>query len=119
MLKLFLLKRAVTQAQFDKSYRDLTEKMHTCDDGEADSSSPDHMYRIEISEDGKSGTVVLEKTFDDVTRQGEIEGLTFDSARQEFLLLYNRGARIIAGMPSGFYEGYDHEIHEVFVYEMK
>lgn len=91
----------------------------TCDDGDADSGSPDHMYRIKISEDGKSGTVVLEKTFDDVTRQGEIEGLTFDSARQEFLLLYNRGARIIAGMPSGFYEGYDHEIHEVFVYEMK
>ena len=91
----------------------------TCDDGDADSGSPDHMYRIEISEDGKSGTVVLEKTFDDVTRQGEIEGLTFDAARQAFLLLYNRGARIIAGMPSGFYEGYDHEIHEVFVYEMK
>ncbi len=28
MLKLFLLKHAITQAQFDKSYRDLTEKMH-------------------------------------------------------------------------------------------
>ena len=27
-LKLFLSKYAVTQAQFDKSYRDLTEKMH-------------------------------------------------------------------------------------------
>ena len=28
MLKLFLLKHAITQTQFDKSYRDLTEKMH-------------------------------------------------------------------------------------------
>ena len=27
-LKLFRAKHAVTQAQFDKSYRDLTEKMH-------------------------------------------------------------------------------------------
>ena len=27
-LRLFLAKHAITQAQFDKSYRDLTEKMH-------------------------------------------------------------------------------------------
>ena len=27
-LKLFLAKHAITQAQYDKSYRDLTEKMH-------------------------------------------------------------------------------------------
>ena len=27
-LKLFLSKHAITQVQFDKSYRDLTEKMH-------------------------------------------------------------------------------------------
>ena len=72
------------------------------------------MYRV----DPKTGDVVLEKTFDDVTRQGEIEGLTFDAARGEFLLLYNRGARIVAGMPTGFYDGYDEEIHEVFVYSM-
>ena len=89
----------------------------TCDDGDADNDAPDHMYRIEISEDRKTGAVVLEKTFDDVKRQGEIEGLTFDGAREEFLLLYNRGARIIAGMPSGFYDGYDQEIYEVFVYK--
>ncbi len=86
----------------------------TSDDGDADDDAPDHMYRV----DAKTGEVVLEKTFDDVTRQGEIEGLTFDAERGEFLLLYNRGARIVAGMPSGFYEGYDEEIHEVFVYRM-
>lgn len=27
-LRLFLAKHAITQAQFDKSYHDLTEKMH-------------------------------------------------------------------------------------------
>ena len=86
----------------------------TSDDGDADEDAPDHMYRV----DANTGAVVLEKTFDDVTRQGEIEGLTFDAERGEFLLLYNRGARIIAGMPSGFYDGYDEEIHEVFVYRM-
>jgi len=63
--------------------------------------------------------VVLEKTFDDVTRQGEIEGLSFDRSRGQFLLLYNRGARIVLGMPKGFYEGYTEEIHEVFVYTRK
>ena len=90
----------------------------TSDDGDADDGAPDHMYRIAVSEDRKTGSVTLENTFDDVIRQGEIEGLTFDGSRRSFLLLYNRGARIIAGMPSGFYDGYDHEIHEVFVYKI-
>ena len=91
----------------------------TSDDGNADENSPDHMYRIEISNDRKTGKLFLEKTFDEVVRQGEIEGLTFDSTRGEFVLLYNRGAMIKAGMPTGFYDGYDHEIHEVFIYQMK
>ena len=90
----------------------------TSDDGDADEDAPDHLYRIDVSENGEAGTVHLEKTFDDVTRQGEIEGLTFDRDRGQFLLLYNRGAKIFAGMPKGFYEGYSEEIHEVFVYEM-
>lgn len=90
----------------------------TSDDGDAEDDAPDHLYRVELSEDGETGTVTLEKTFDDVIRQGEIEGLSFDKERGQFLLLYNRGARIIAGMPSGFYEGYSKEIHEVFVYSI-
>ena len=77
------------------------------------------MYRIEVSDNKQTGKVSLEKTFDDVTRQGEIEGLSFDKNKREFLLLYNRGARIIAGMPKGFYEGYSEEIHEVFVYDIE
>lgn len=89
----------------------------TSDDGDADDNAPDHLYRVDVSENKESGRVRLEKTFDDVIRQGEIEGLTFDTARGQFLLLYNRGARIVAGMPTGFYEGYSEEIHEVFVYD--
>ena len=91
----------------------------TSDDGDAEEDAPDHMYRIEVSDNKQTGKVSLEKTFDDVTRQGEIEGLSFDKNKGEFLLLYNRGARIIAGMPKGFYDGYSEEIHEVFVYDIE
>ena len=90
----------------------------TSDDGDADHDAPDHMYRVDLADSKETGTAVLEKTFDDVTKQGEIEGLTFDEERSQFLLLYNRGARIVAGMPTGFYEGYTEEIHEVFVYDI-
>ena len=86
----------------------------TCDDGDADENAPDSLYRV----DPKSGESTLERSFDDVTRQGEVEGLTFDAERRQFLLLYNRGARIMLGMPKGFYDGYTEEIHEVFVYEI-
>lgn len=91
----------------------------TADDGDADDDAPDHMYKIKVSDDNKTGVVTLEKTFDDVTRQGEIEGLSFDKDKGQFLLLYNRGARIVLGMPKGFYDGYSEEIHEVFLYNNK
>jgi len=91
----------------------------TSDDGDADRDEPDHLYRVNL-EDGKDyATVTLERTFDDVTRQGEIEGLTYDTEAQQFLILYNRGAKIILGMPSGFYDGYTEEISEVFTYSYK
>lgn len=90
----------------------------TSDDGNADENAPDHMYRVDISENRETGLVTLEKTFDDVIRQGEIEGLTFDEDSRQLLLLYNRGAMITAGMPTGFYDGYSEEIHEVYVYDM-
>ena len=90
----------------------------TSDDGDADKDEPDHMYRVVPGPDGKTGRVYPEKTFDDVIRQGEIEGLSFDREKDEFLLLYNRGARIILGMPRGFYDGYAEEIHEVFIYRV-
>ena len=89
------------------------------DDGDADNDEPDHMYKTTILDDATECVLYEEKAFDDVIKQGEIEGLTFDKEKQQLLLLYNRGARIILGMPSGFYEGYDHEISEVFIYDIK
>lgn len=88
----------------------------TADDGTADDKEPDHLYRTQIKDGDTSCIVTLERTFDDVTLQGEIEGLTFDRSNNSLLLLYNRGARIVLGMPKGFYEGYDREISEVFIY---
>ena len=87
----------------------------TSDDGTADLGEPDHVYRCEINLDSTAWPVLLERTLDDVTLQGEIEGISFSEG--EMLISYNRGARIVQGMPKGFYEGYDQEIHEVFVYE--
>ena len=91
----------------------------TADDGDADYDEPDHVYKAVIADDATECTVTEEKILDDVTKQGEIEGLTFDKENGQMLVLYNRGARIILGMPSGFYDGYDKEIHEVFVYNIK
>ncbi len=89
----------------------------TADDGDADYDEPDHLYRVTVPQGATHALVTLERTFDDVTRQGEIEGLTF-AEDGRLLVLYNRGARIVLGMPSGFYEGYDHEVHEVLTYRM-
>jgi len=88
----------------------------TADDGDADLDEPDHIYKAVIADNATHCKVVEEKTLDDVTKQGEIEGLCFDDKGQ-LLVLYNRGARIVLGMPVGFYDGYDSEIHEVFVYQ--
>ena len=90
----------------------------TSDDGDADDDAPDHMYRVDVSDDKETGKVTMEREFNDVTRQGEIEGLTFDKERRKFLLLYNRGAKIVDGMPTGFYEGYTEEISEVFEFDI-
>ena len=32
------------------------------------------------------------------------------------IVMSNRGARIILGMPKGFYPGYDREIHNIYIY---
>ena len=90
----------------------------TSDDGDADSDDPDHLYRVDLGVQGDTPNVIPERAFTEVTRQGEIEGLSFDGEKQQLLLLYNRGARIVLGMPAGFYDGYTEEIHEVFAYDL-
>lgn len=89
----------------------------TADDGEADNEEPDHMYRVDISS-GTAAPVVLEKTFDDIKRMGEIEGLAIDPKTGELLVHFNRGARIVLGMGKGLYPGYDREISEIYRYSM-
>ena len=91
----------------------------TADDGTADDGEPDHLYRGKADPDRTSMTVALERTFDDVTMQGEIEGVSFDRDNGRLLISYNRGAQVVLGMPLGFYEGYEGEIHEIFIYAMK
>ena len=91
----------------------------TADDGDANDDAPDHVYRFELVDGASEAQVELSRTLDDVRRPGEIEGLSFDEDTGEMLVLYNRGAVIEQGMPVGFYDGYDHEIHEVYVYRTK
>ena len=90
----------------------------TADDGDADNDECDHVYKAVWCKKENFFKITEEKKLDDIIRQGEIEGLTFDTERNQLLVLYNRGARIILGMPSGFYSGYDHEIHEVYTYNI-
>ncbi len=90
----------------------------TADDGNAEYDEHDHMYRVEIDSSDTSTQVTLENTFNGVKRTGEIEGLTMDFTTGELLVLFNRGSRIILGMPKEYYPGYDREIHEVYVYDM-
>ena len=41
----------------------------TADDGDADKDAPDNMYKIEINQNGNTGKVTLETTFNDVIKQ--------------------------------------------------
>lgn len=89
----------------------------SADDGDADLGEPDNLYVADLR-DGKSYATVLPfRSMDDFRRTGEIEGLAIDPATDELLVLANRGARIVLGMPRGFYPGYDSEVHEVYVFE--
>ncbi len=90
----------------------------TADDGIADDNDPDHIYRVHVTS-SSSAKVTLEKTLDEAIKQGEIEGLCIDPSTGDLLVLQNRGARIVLGMPKGFYPGYEKEISEVYRYQMQ
>ena len=89
----------------------------TADDGTADLGEPDHVYRCRVDLSRTAWPVLPERTLDDVTLQGEVEGISFDRETGRMFVSYNRGAQIVLGMPKGFYQGYDREIHEVFSYD--
>lgn len=92
----------------------------SCDDGDADKDEADHLYICQPYKD--SGKTLLDEAsvslYMDMTafrKAGEIEGLCVNPASGELVVLSNRGARIVLGMPKGFYDGYDREIHELYV----
>lgn len=89
----------------------------TADDGTADLDEPDHLYRIDVS-NKTYASLVMEKAFTEVKKQGEIEGLAVDPKTGELLILFNRGARIVLGMGKGLYPGYGREISEVYRFKM-
>lgn len=89
------------------------------DDGDADKGDPDHLYYCTPIVDDviqKKAEVSLFLTMNAFRRAGEIEGLCVNPSNGSLVVLSNRGARIIKGMPSGFYEGYDKEIHELYIF---
>jgi len=89
----------------------------TADDGTADDNEPDHLYRVDISS-ATNAPVILEKTFTEAIKQGEIEGLCVDPSTGDLLVHQNRGARIVLGMGKGMYPGYKSEVHEIYRYKM-
>jgi len=89
----------------------------TADDGTADLNESDNLYRVDVT-DQSYAHVVREKVFSDVKREGEIEGSAVDPKTGELLVLFNRGTRIVLGMPKGFYPGYTREISEVYRFRM-
>jgi hypothetical protein len=90
----------------------------TADDGDADEGEVDNLWRLSAAAECTAADVFHEKSFDELRRAGEIEGLAFDVDAGELLVLSNRGKRIVQGMPTGLYPGYDREIHEVYVYSL-
>lgn len=84
----------------------------SCDDGDAEKDEPDNLYKADL----QTGEVTLFRSMDDFILTGEIEGLTMNPKNGDLIVMSNRGARIILGMPKGFYPGYDREIHNIYIY---
>merc|ERR1711956_36410 len=94
----------------------------TADDGTADRRESDNLWKINRDDFPKNATFIhheMEFTSKDIFKDwGEIEGIEFDTERNEMLVLSNRGKRINLGMPMGLYAGYDAEISEVYVFSI-
>lgn len=90
----------------------------SADDGDADFHETDNIYIVDVADHGKTASYAkLWKEMKEFKRAGEIEGLSVDPTNGDFLVLTNRGSRIVLGMVKGFYPGYTEEIHELYIYE--
>ena len=78
----------------------------------------DNLWRVAAEPKATAAYVRHELTFDQFRDLGEIEGIDFDPAAGEMLVLANRGKRIVLGMPKGLYPGYEREISEVYVFRV-
>jgi hypothetical protein len=90
----------------------------TADDGDAEDDEVDNLWRVAFEPSATAAYVAHEKAFVEFRHVGEIEGLAFDPEASEMVVLANRGERIVLGMPTGLYPGYDREIHELYVYRV-
>jgi hypothetical protein len=90
----------------------------TADDGDAERGEPDSLWRVPADPAAASGEATFVRAFPEFRRAGEIEGLDFDAAAGEMVVLNNRGKRIVRGMPKGLYPGYDREIHELYIFRL-
>lgn len=91
----------------------------TADDGDAEVDEPDRLWQVAADPAASTAQARVVKIFTEFKRAGEIEGLDFDEARNELVVLNNRGKRIVLGMPKGLYPGYDREIHELYIYRLR
>ncbi len=91
----------------------------TADDGDAEQNEADGLWKVKADPAASAEKAVRIKAFTEFRRAGEVEGLDFDPVSGEMVVLNNRGERIIKGMPSGLYPGYDREIHELYVYRLR
>merc|ERR1719491_76302 len=95
----------------------------TADDGTADRSENDNLWRVSGDDLRKNDTFIqheLEFTVPDIFKDfGEIEGIDFNRDTNEMLVHSNRGKRIVLGMAKELYPGYENEIHEVYVFSIE
>lgn len=72
-----------------------------------------------VAAGANKGRVCHFREMNDFKRAGEIEGLCFNPITEDLLVLNNRGTKIVLGMSQGpiTEEGYDREIHEVYIYK--
>ena len=74
----------------------------TADDDNADEDALDHAPRFELADGAKAEPA---QALDDMQREGEIEGPSFDEDSGEMLVPHNRGTRIEQGMSVGLCDG--------------
>jgi hypothetical protein len=75
--------------------------------------------RGKIAGGAKAGRLELLREMNDFKRAGEIEGVSIDPVNDDLVVLNNRGTQIVLGMSQGpiTEEGYDREIHELYIYK--